>query len=168
MLFSMAVTDFASQDSAFMQAALEEARAASLQGEVPIGAVVVIAGTIIARGGNRTITDCDPTAHAEIVALRAASKAVGNYRLLNATLYVTLEPCVMCAGAIIQSRIARLVYGPEDPKGGAVKTCFTLLSDHRVNHHVEVTSGVLAGEGAGLLQDFFAARRRTGIKTPLA
>jgi len=143
-----------------MQAALEEARAAAQRGEVPIGAVIVVDGSVVARAGNQTITDCDPTAHAEIVALRAAAKSIGNYRLLNASLYVTIEPCAMCAGAMIQARIARLVYGPEDPKGGAVRSCFTVLSDSRTNHRVEVTSGVLADDAVSLLQTFFASRRQ--------
>lgn len=155
----IAADEIATQDCVFMRAALEEARSAAELGEVPIGAVLVVDGRIAARAGNQTITACDPTAHAEIVLLRAAAKSLGNYRLLNATLYVTIEPCAMCAGAIIQARIARLVYGPDDAKGGAVRSCFTILSDPRVNHRVEVTSGVLAEEGAGLLQKFFASRR---------
>jgi len=148
-----------------MQAALEEARAAAERGEVPIGAVVVVDGSIVARAGNQTIGDCDPTAHAEVVALRAAAKAVGNHRLLNATLYVTLEPCAMCAGAMIQGRVARLVYGPDDLKGGAIRSCFTILSHPQVNHSVEVTSGVLAEEATGLLRDFFVARRPAKAQT---
>jgi tRNA(adenine34) deaminase len=143
-----------------MQAALEEARAAATRGEVPIGAVIVVDGSIVARAGNQTIADCDPTAHAEIVALRAAAKSIGNYRLLNASLYVTIEPCSMCAGAMIQARIAKLIYGPDDPKGGAVKSSFAILSDPQVNHRVEVTSGVLANEAVSLLQNFFASRRQ--------
>jgi tRNA(adenine34) deaminase len=146
-------------DCLFMRAALEEARAAASRGEVPIGAVVVVDGAIVGRAGNQTIADCDPTAHAEVVALRAAARSTGNHRLLGAALYVTIEPCAMCAGAMIQARIARLVYGPDDTKGGAVRSCFTVLSDARVNHRVEVTSGVLADEAATLLQIFFAARR---------
>jgi tRNA(adenine34) deaminase len=152
-------------DSEYMQAALDEARAAADRGEVPIGAVVVVDGSVVARAGNQTIGDCDPTAHAEVVALRAAAKAVGNHRLLNATLYVTLEPCAMCAGAMIQGRIARLVYGADDLKGGAIRSCFSILSHPQVNHSVEVASGVLAEEAAGLLRDFFAARRPAKAQT---
>ncbi|MGA7915181.1 MAG: tRNA adenosine(34) deaminase TadA [Candidatus Acidiferrales bacterium] len=146
-------------DLGFMRAAVEEARAAGEMGEVPVGAVLVIEGAIVARAGNRTIVDCDPTAHAEMVALREAAQKVGNYRLLGATLFVTIEPCAMCAGAMIQARIARLVYGAEDAKGGAVRSCFSVLDSAQLNHRVEVTSGVMAEEAAALLRDFFAARR---------
>jgi tRNA(adenine34) deaminase len=146
-------------DSQFMQIALDEARAAAEAGEVPIGAVLVQEQKIIARSGNRTIRDCDPTAHAEMVVLREASRVMGNYRLAGVTLYVTVEPCSMCAGAMIQARIARLVYGCDDPKGGAVRSCFEILSHARVNHRVEVADGVLAAECAAILQSFFAARR---------
>ena len=146
-------------DSEFMQIALEEARACAKAGEVPIGAVLVYRGEILARSGNRTIRDCDPTAHAEIVVLRAAAKKLGNYRLAETTLYVTLEPCAMCAGAIIQARVPRLVYAADDPKGGAFRTCFELLTSPKLNHQVEVTPSVLAAEATSLLQSFFAARR---------
>lgn len=146
-------------DSEFMQIALEEARACAESGEVPIGAVFVYRGEILARGGNRTIRDCDPTAHAEIVVLREAAKKLRNYRLAESALYVTLEPCAMCAGAIIQARVPRLVYGADDPKGGAFRTCFELLTSPKVNHQVEVIPDVLAAEAASLLQSFFAARR---------
>jgi tRNA(adenine34) deaminase len=146
-------------DSEFMQQALEEARGAAAAGEVPIGALLVHDGSIVARSGNRTIRDCDPTAHAEIVVMRAAARSLGNYRLADTTLYVTLEPCSMCAGAMIQSRIPRLVYGTDDPKGGAVRSCFEILSDERLNHQVEVTSGVLAEDCSALIQSFFADRR---------
>jgi tRNA(adenine34) deaminase len=144
---------------AFMREALDEARAAAAAGEVPIGAVLVHEGTAIARSGNRTIRDCDPTAHAEIIVLREGARLLENYRLAGTSLYVTVEPCSMCAGAIIQARIPRLVYGADDPKGGAVRTCFELLSDARLNHQVEVTAGVLAEECAAVIQSFFAARR---------
>lgn len=147
-------------DREFMRVALEEARGAVAAGEVPIGAVVSHEGKILARSGNRTIRDCDPTAHAEIVVLREASRMLGNYRLASTTLYVTIEPCSMCAGAIIQARVPRLVYGADDPKGGAVRSCFEILSDARVNHRVEVTAGVLATECAGVVQSFFAERRQ--------
>lgn len=146
-------------DVEFMRLALDEAGLAAEAGEVPIGALVVQNGKILARAGNRTIRDCDPTAHAEIVALREAAGMLGNYRLADTTLYVTIEPCSMCAGAMIQARIARLVYGADDPKGGAVRSCFEVLSNSRLNHQVDVVSGVLAAESGALLQSFFAARR---------
>jgi len=146
-------------DPELMREALAEARLAAEAGEVPVGAVVVLNGTIIARAGNRTIRTCDPTAHAEILALRQAALAIGNYRLLGTTLYATVEPCSMCAGAMIQARVARLVYGCRDPKGGAVSSCFEILSDSRLNHQVEVAEDILAEESAALLQSFFAARR---------
>lgn len=146
-------------DPEYMQLALEQARAAARAGEVPVGAVLVLDGRVVARAANRTITDGDPTAHAEIVALRAAAKELGNYRLGGATLYVTLEPCAMCAGAVVQARIARLVYGCDDLKGGAVRSCFAVLDHPALNHRVEVASGVLAEECAATLQSFFAARR---------
>ena len=148
------------KDSRLMQAAIDEARAAGERGEVPVGAVVVIDAEIVARAGNRTIADCDPTAHAEMVALREAAKKAANYRLLGATVYVTIEPCAMCAGAMIQARIARLVYGAEDGKGGAVRSCFNVLDHSQLNHRVSVTPGILAEEAAGLLKDFFVARRQ--------
>jgi tRNA(adenine34) deaminase len=159
MVFSTSPMDETSHDHDFMRAALEAGRTAERSGEVPIGAVVVVDGRIISRAGNRTITDCDPTAHAEIIALREAAREIQNYRLLGATLYVTIEPCAMCAGAMIQARIARVVYGADDAKGGAVRSCFSILEDARLNHRVEVTQGVLAEESAGLLKAFFAARR---------
>jgi tRNA(adenine34) deaminase len=147
-------------DIQFMQEALAEARSAAAAGEVPIGAVLVHNGQILARSGNCTIRDNDPTAHAEILVLREAARRLGNYRLAGATLYVTIEPCSMCAGAVIQARVPRLVYGADDPKGGAVRTCFQILSDPRLNHQVEVTSGVLAAECAAVIQSFFAERRQ--------
>ena len=147
------------RDIEFMRMALEEARAAERAGEVPIGAVVVQGGEVIARASNRTITDCDPTAHAEIVALRHAARATRNHRLGGATIYATIEPCAMCAGAMVQARIERLVYGAHDPKGGAVSSCFDVLDHPQLNHRVTVTAGVLAEECAALLQTFFAARR---------
>jgi tRNA(adenine34) deaminase len=153
------LTAMTESDIAYMQEAVEEARSAGAAGEVPIGAVLVHEGGIIARSGNRTIRDCDPTAHAEIIALRQGARVVGNYRLVGATLYVTVEPCSMCAGAMIQARILRLVYGANDPKGGAVRTNFQILSDPRLNHQVEVTVGVLGEVCAALIQSFFAARR---------
>jgi len=146
-------------DVHFMQAALNEARVAGQRGEVPIGAIVVVNGRIVARAGNRTIADCDPTAHAEIVALRAAARCVGNHRLLDGSVFVTIEPCAMCAGAMIQARVARLVYGADDSKAGAVRSCFSILDHPHLNHRVEVVSGALAEESAALLKEFFAARR---------
>jgi tRNA(adenine34) deaminase len=146
-------------DQLFMRAALEEARHAAERGEVPVGAAIVMEGRIISRSGNRTIGDCDPTAHAEIVALREAARQMENYRLLGATVYVTIEPCAMCAGAMIQARVARLVYGAEDPKGGAVRSCFSMFDHSGLNHRAEVVPGVLAEDAAQLLRHFFAARR---------
>jgi tRNA(adenine34) deaminase len=146
-------------DIQFMRDALAEARAAAEAGEVPIGAVLVHDAKILARSGNRTIRDCDPTAHAEIIVLREAARLLGNYRLADTTLYVTIEPCSMCAGAIIQARVPRLVYGADDPKGGAVRSCFEILSHPRLNHQIEFTSGVLAPECAAVIQSFFAERR---------
>ena len=149
------------RDVEFMQIALEEARAAAAAGEVPVGAVLVrdSDGVVVARGANRTIRDCDPTAHAEIVVLREASRVIGNYRLAGTTLYVTIEPCCMCAGAIIQARVPRVVYGCDDIKGGAVRSCFEVLSHPKLNHQVEVAAGVLASECAAVIQSFFAERR---------
>jgi tRNA(adenine34) deaminase len=146
-------------DQKYMQRALDEAREAERAGEVPVGAIIALDGLEIASGSNRTLRDCDPTAHAEIVALRAAARAVGNHRILGATLYVTIEPCAMCAGAIVQARLARVVYGADDPKGGAVRTVFAVLNDPRLNHTLEITAGVCAEECAALLQSFFASRR---------
>lgn len=142
-----------------MELALAEARAAAEKGEVPVGCVIAIDDHILARAGNCTISSCDPTAHAEIVALRAAAARIGNYRLAGAAVYVTVEPCAMCAGAMIQARIARLVYGCDDPKGGAVRSCFEILSHPVLNHRVEVVGGVLADECVQAMQAFFAARR---------
>ncbi len=142
-----------------MHLAIVQAQAAALRGEVPVGALVVLEGRILAAAGNRTITDCDPTAHAEIVALREAARKTGNHRLLGASLYVTVEPCAMCAGALVQARVARLIYGADEPKGGAIRTCMQVLDAPALNHRVEVVSGVLAGESVQLLQAFFSARR---------
>jgi tRNA(adenine34) deaminase len=146
-------------DTEYMQMALEEARLAAEAGEVPIGAVLVQDDKVVARGNNRTIRDCDPTAHAEIIALREASRIVSNYRLSGMTMYVTLEPCAMCAGAIIQARVPRVVYGADDPKGGAVRTCFEVLSHPKLNHQVDVMPGILSEQCASILQQFFTVRR---------
>jgi tRNA(adenine34) deaminase len=146
-------------DLEYMHLAIVQAQAAGLRGEVPVGALVVLDDRILAAAGNRTITDCDPTAHAEIVALREAAHNAENYRLVGASLYVTVEPCAMCAGALIQARIARLIYGADEPKGGAIRTCMRVLDAPALNHRVELVSGVLAAEAAQLLQSFFALRR---------
>ena len=146
-------------DLHFMRLALEQAQAAANAGEVPIGAVLVQNDADLACSGNRTIRDNDPTAHAEIVVLREAARILGNYRLANTILYVTLEPCAMCAGAIIQARVPRLVYAADDPKGGAFRSCSELFSSPRLNHQVDVTHGLLSEESAFLLQSFFASRR---------
>jgi tRNA(adenine34) deaminase len=146
-------------DLAYMGLALAEAQASAEKGEVPVGCVISLGGRVVARAGNETISACDPSAHAEIVALRAAAKTIGNYRLSGATVYVTVEPCAMCAGAMIQARIARLVYGCDDPKGGAVHSCFEIFSHPALNHRVEVLGGVLGNECARAMQAFFALRR---------
>jgi tRNA(adenine34) deaminase len=142
-----------------MREALRLAAEGAEQGEVPVGALVVKDGKVVGRGYNAPISGKDPTAHAEIRALREASKHVGNYRLEGCTLYATLEPCVMCAGAIIHARIARLIFGAADLKTGACGGVVDLFSEKKLNHHTEVTSGVLAAEAGKLLSDFFAARR---------
>src|SRR5262245_41478289 len=147
-------------DSGFMRAALELARKGQVAGEVPVGAVVVVDGEIVGRGHNMPIALAAPTAHAEIVALREAGRAIGTYRLTGATLYVTLEPCVMCCGAAVHARLARLVYGARDPKAGAVESLHRLLEDTRLNHRVTARGGLLEGESAALLREFFESRRR--------
>ena len=146
-------------DLAFMQAALAEARLAGEAGEVPIGAVVAREGVIVARGQNRVLRDVDPTAHAEIVALRAAAAAVGNYRLAGCTLYVTLEPCAMCAGAMIHARLDRLVFAASDPKAGAAGSVLGVVNHPQLNHQMAVEQGALAEESAELLRRFFRERR---------
>jgi tRNA(adenine34) deaminase len=146
-------------DLDFMQAALEEARMAAESGEVPIGAVIVREGEMIARGQNRVLRGLDPTAHAEIVAMRAAAAFAGNYRLLGCTLYVTLEPCAMCAGAMIHARLARLVYAASDPKAGAAGSVLAVLNHPQLNHQMQVEQGILADESAELLRSFFRERR---------
>jgi tRNA(adenine34) deaminase len=146
-------------DLEYMHLAIVQAQAAALRGEVPVGALVVLEDRILAAAGNRTITDCDPTAHAEVVALRDAARKTGNYRLIGAAIYVTVEPCAMCAGALVQARVARLIYGADEPKGGAIRTCMRVLDAPALNHRVEIISGVLAEESVQLLQSFFSARR---------
>lgn len=147
-------------DALFMQQALSQARNAWVLGEVPVGALVVRDGEIIATGFNQPIANHDPTAHAEIMALRAAAAILGNYRLPGCALYVTLEPCVMCAGAMMHARLARVVYGAPDPKTGACGSIVNLFAESRLNHHTEVVGGVLAEDCSQLLKDFFAERRR--------
>jgi tRNA(adenine34) deaminase len=142
-----------------MREALALARTAHARGEVPVGALVVHAGSIIGRGGNAPIAASDPTAHAEIGALRSAGAALGNYRLPEAELFVTLEPCAMCAGAILHARIRRVVFGARDPKTGACGSVIDLFAEPRLNHHATVSGDVLAGECGKLLSDFFALRR---------
>ncbi|MHB1181822.1 MAG: tRNA adenosine(34) deaminase TadA, partial [Sulfuricella sp.] len=149
-------------DDFFMRHALTLAREAGDAGEVPVGAVVVKEGEIVGRGFNAPISRHDPTAHAEITALRAAAERLGNYRLPGCSLYVTLEPCAMCMGAIFHARIARVVFGAADPKTGACGSVIDLAAEARLNHHAEVTGGVLAGECGGLLSGFFAQRRGKG------
>jgi tRNA(adenine34) deaminase len=148
-----------------MRVALELAGQARAAGEVPVGAVVVKDGEIVGRGYNQPISAHDATAHAEIVALRDAAARLENYRLIGCELYVTLEPCVMCAGAIMHARIARLVYGAKDPKTGACGSVADPFSEPRLNHHTVVTGGVLGAESAGLLQSFFASRRSSSSKS---
>ena len=143
-----------------MQLALDEARAAEAAGEVPVGVIVVSpTGEVLARANNRVLRDHDPTAHAEIVALRAAGLALANYRLLDCTLFCTLEPCAMCAGAILHARIARLVYAAPDPKAGACGSVLSVMNHPALNHRVELVSGLLAEESSTLLTSFFRARR---------
>jgi tRNA(adenine34) deaminase len=142
-----------------MQAALAQARLAAEAGEVPIGAVVVREGAIVARGQNRVLRDLDPTAHAEIVALRAAAAVLANYRLTGCALYVTLEPCAMCAGAMIHARLDRLVYAAADPKAGAAGSVLSVLNHPQLNHQMKVEQGILADESAELLRSFFRERR---------
>jgi tRNA(adenine34) deaminase len=146
-------------DHEAMQAALDEARQAAEAGEVPIGAIAIREGAIIARGQNRVLRSLDPTAHAEIVALRAAAAAIGNYRLLGCTLYVTLEPCAMCAGAMIHARLERLVFAAADPKAGAAGSVLAVLNHPQLNHQMIVEQGLLADESAELLRSFFRERR---------
>ncbi|MDR3736327.1 MAG: tRNA adenosine(34) deaminase TadA [Acidobacteriaceae bacterium] len=146
-------------DLDFMRAAIAQAQAAEAEGEVPIGAVIVREGTIIAAGNNRVLRDHDPSAHAEIIALRAAGQQLGNYRLEGCDLYTTLEPCAMCAGAILHARIRRLIYAAPDPKAGACGSVLSVMNHPQLNHKLELVTGLLADECAALLQNFFRARR---------
>jgi tRNA(adenine34) deaminase len=147
------------EDARCMALALQEARRAESEGEVPIGAVVALDGRIIGRGRNRVIADSDPTAHAEILALREAATEMGNYRLTGAALYVTLEPCPMCCGAAVNARVARVIYGAADPKAGAAQSLYRLLEDRRLNHRAAVRAGVLGAECGAILSEFFQKRR---------
>ena len=153
------MTGLQAADELFLRAAMTEARAAEDAGEVPVGAVVVHRGEIIARGSNRVIRDADPTAHAEIVALRAAGQTLSNYRLEGCDLYCTLEPCAMCAGAILHARIRRLVYAAADPKAGACGSVLTLTNHPQLNHRVQVSAGLLSTECGTMLTEFFRRRR---------
>lgn len=146
-------------DAVFMARALELARQAEAAGEVPVGAVVVKDGVIIGAGWNRPISTSDPTAHAEIIAIRSAAKTIESYRLLDTTLYVTLEPCAMCAGAMVHSRIKRLVYGATDPRAGAAGSAFNIVQHASLNHRLQCTTGVMAQECGAVLREFFVARR---------
>ncbi|HSS98386.1 MAG TPA: tRNA adenosine(34) deaminase TadA [Terriglobales bacterium] len=146
-------------DELWMEEALRSAQRALDIGEVPVGAIVVLDGNIIGRGWNRNITDHDPSGHAEIMALREAGKNLGNHRLSECELFVTIEPCAMCSGALVHARIKRLVYGADDPKAGAVKSVLQVLNHPQLNHQMEVRSGVLAGRSGDLLQAFFRSRR---------
>ncbi len=146
-------------DELWMEEALREAQRAGTAGEVPVGAVVVCGGSIVGRGANRNISDSDPTAHAEILALREAGRSIGNYRLVDCEMFVTIEPCAMCAGAVVHSRLGRLVYGADDPKAGAVHSVMNVLNHRDLNHRLDVTAGVLAARCQELLQAFFRSRR---------
>jgi tRNA(adenine34) deaminase len=145
---------------AFMTAALQEAAAAAAQDEVPIGAVLVSdTGEVLAAAHNQTIQNCDPSAHAEILTLREAAQKLKNYRLLNTTLYVSIEPCIMCMGAMIHARVSRLIFGASDPKWGAAGSLYNLGADRRLNHQLEIIGGVLADDCRGLMQEFFRSKR---------
>jgi len=146
-------------DELLMEEALRAAQRALEAGEVPVGAIVVCSGKIVGRGSNRNLADSDPTAHAEVVALRQAGTAIGNHRLEECELFVTIEPCAMCAGAVVHARLKRLVYGADDPKAGAVHSVMQVLNHPSLNHQMEVRGGVLAGRCAEVLQEFFRGRR---------
>lgn len=147
-------------DEEFMREALDLARRAADAGEVPVGAVLVRDGAVVGRGYNQPVSGNDPTAHAEVVALRDAAERIGNYRLGECEMFVTLEPCAMCAGAIMHSRVGRVVYGATDPKSGACGSVVDLFAEGRLNHHAKIVGGVMASEAAALLRDFFAVRRK--------
>ena len=153
-------TDAGHRDEMWMQEALRGARRALESGEVPVGAIIVHDGSIVGRGFNRNLSECDPTAHAEVMALRDAGRTLGNHRLVECQLFVTIEPCAMCAGALIHARIRRLVYGAYDDKAGAVHSAMHLLNHPSFNHRMEVRGGVLAGSCAEIVQEFFRNRRQ--------
>ncbi|MBI3285932.1 MAG: tRNA adenosine(34) deaminase TadA [Burkholderiales bacterium] len=155
------------QDLEFMRLAYEQAQLAWAEGEVPVGAVLVRDGEVIARGYNRPISRHDPTAHAEIMALRAAAETLGNYRLPGCELYVTLEPCIMCAGAMIHARLARVVFGASDPKTGACGSVLNIFEQEKLNHHTQLNGGVMAKECGALLKDFFSSRRKSAAQMKL-
>ncbi len=146
-------------DELWMEEALRQAARAQAAGEVPVGAVIVCGDRVVGRGGNRNLLDNDPTAHAEIIALREAGRAIGNHRLADCAMFVTIEPCAMCAGALVHARLKRLVYGADDPKAGAVRSVLQVLNHPALNHQMEITSGVLAGRCMELLQAFFREKR---------
>ena len=152
-------SDELASDELWMEEALRYAQRALEAGEVPVGAVVVCAGRVVGRGWNRNLADCDPTAHAEIVALREAGRNVGNHRLGDCELFATIEPCAMCAGAAIHARVRRLVYGADDPKAGAVHSILQVVNHPNLNHRMEIRGGVLAGRSAEMVQEFFRKRR---------
>ncbi len=152
--------NFTEKERYFMQEALKEAKLAAEKGEVPIGAIVVSPlGEIIGRGHNMPISLCDPTAHAEILAIREAAKNIGNYRLIGCEIYVTIEPCPMCAGALVYARLKRLIFGTRDPKAGACGSVYNIVVDQRLNHRLEVVEGLFAEEAKKLIQEFFRVRR---------
>ena len=153
------MADWSETDLGHMRSAIAEAKVAAQVGEVPVGAIVVLNNEVVGRGINRSTSDTDPSAHAEIVALRAAARELGNYRLSGATLYVTLEPCAMCMGAMVQARIERLVFGAYDPKAGAAGSAIDLSDSPSFNHRFEINGGVLADECGAILQSFFESRR---------
>ena len=153
------IEDLVRADEGFMKMALREAAAAAARGEVPVGTVIVRDGRVIGRAHNMRETLCDPTAHAEMIALTQAAEAMQAWRLEGAVVYVTLEPCCMCAGAMVLARVSRLVYGAADPKAGACGTLYNIVADERLNHRIEVTAGVMADESRALLQEFFARKR---------
>jgi len=161
-----AAPDAVSPDAAFMRIALEQAGLARAEGEVPVGAVVVKDGQVVAVGYNQPIGRHDPTAHAEVMALRAAAEKLGNYRLPGCELYVTLEPCAMCSGAMMHARLARVVYAASDPKTGVCGSVLDLFAHDGLNHHTEVVGGVLAEEASAMLKGFFAERRAAARRTP--
>ncbi len=150
-------------DELWMEEALREAARAQARGEVPVGAVVVCDGRIVGRGGNCNIAQADPTAHAEVVALRQAAEQVGNHRLIDCQIFVTIEPCPMCAGALVNARLKRLVYGADDPKAGAVRSVVPVVNHPGLNHNMEVTGGVLAARCAEILKSFFAEKRKSSF-----